>query len=222
MRRNALLPAVLISALLLSCNDSKEVAGTPDVSHYKTVGMKIPTDMGARWIEAYNSRNETSGRILGLTYSINKDQLQSSLNSVTSLVGIAFHYGIDELGATHIVAIPVDETLSLWSNVEGRKYIDANFGVEISQSVASAWADRYKAQYPDQIWFHYFGRNIFDEIFSGPEFTSLNIAPALNDLDLSPELLLIVGNAETLLLGRTSSATDVYDASYPCPRCEVQ
>jgi hypothetical protein len=211
----------LVACSLLSCQDSKEElkATLPDISHLKTVGMKIPTEAAVSWIEAYNERN-TTARLDGLLYSVNSVEMQALLSSVDDLVGVALQYGLDENGVKHVIAIPVDQTLSLWTPISGRIYIDANTSTEISQSTAHAWALDYQTAHPTSIWFHYFGRNIFDEIVSLPDFVSVDIVPALNVLNLTPQLLLIVGSTENIL-GRTNTETSVYDASYPCPKCAV-
>jgi hypothetical protein len=210
-------------ASLLSCQDSKDEwrPATPDLSEYKSVGMRIPAETGARWIQAYNERTPQSTRLDGILYSISSAELQSVLNSVDKLVGVAFQYGIDDYGIRHILVVPVDETLRLWTDIEGRKYVDANTGLPITKGKAETWAKNFQAANPNAIWFHYFGRTIFDEILTTSDFVGLDIVPAINDLDLSPQLLLVVGNS-TSLLGRTSTETPVYDASYPCPKCEVQ
>lgn len=209
-------------ASLLSCQDSKEEwkPSAPDLSEYSSVGMRIPAETGARWIEAYRSRFPVSGRLDGVLYSIGSTELQLALNSVDKLVGVAFQYGLDENNVKHIVVIPVDESLRLWTDI-GRTYVDANSGQPIPRGKAESWAKKFQSANPDAIWFHYFGRTIFDEILTTSDFIGLDIVPAINDLDLSPQLLLIVGNSESLL-GRTSGETPVYDASYPCPKCEVQ
>jgi len=205
----------------LSCQESREeLQSGPDISKYRNVGTRIPSDMGARWIETYE-KSKSSGRSDG-NYSIGSAELQAVRASIANFVGMAFQYGLDENGTKHIIVIPIDETLRLWTSVGNRIYWDANTNTVVSKDVAFGWAKRYQSENPDAIWFHYFGANIFDEIFSFSGFSILNIVPALDDLDLSPELLLVVGDTANILLGRSASETPVYDASYPCPRCEVQ
>jgi len=78
--------------------------------------------------------------------------------------------------------------------------------------------------YPDEVWFHFFGKDIFDEIAAIPYFTTLNIEPAINDQNSTPQLLLIIANEQTNTGGRTNSYDEamVYDASSPCPPCAVE
>jgi hypothetical protein len=214
---------IVLSAILFACQDSKDEASSlPDLSAYKTVGMKIPTELGARWIQAYNQKYDPAGRLDGILYSLSSTQLQQLLSSVDNLIGVAFQYGLDDSGNKHIIVIPVDNTMRLWNFIEGRLYVDANTGAVITKGKAEQWSLNFQKANPDAIWFHYFGRNIFDEIVTLSDFTSLDIIPAINDLDFSPQLLLVVGNSSSLL-GRTGTeTTTVYDASYPCPKCDVQ
>lgn len=226
MKNFVVLIALFFALSFYSCQDPKEdtVNVNPVVARYKNVGHQIPVEVGKQWIEAYNERNNTQNRIGGLLYSIDHVQWQALLTSVTELIGVAFQYGVDESGTKHIIAIPVDEELRLWTSIPGRIYVDANTGTEISQSVAYTWAQRYQAQHPDGVWFHYFGKNVFDEILTIPYFSRVDIVQAINILGLTPELLLIVTDLDVLSLGRVADAenTAVYDASYPCPRCDVQ
>lgn len=211
--------------MLFGCQDLREDArNTPlDLSFYKNVGKEIPFELGMRWRAAYErkyalARTQTTG------FSIPALQLTTLLQSTPNLTGVAFHYGTDLLGGTHVIAIPVDESLSLWSVIPGRVYTDANSGLSISQSTAQAWAQRYKNAHPSSIWFHYFGKTIFDEITSLSFLQALDVAPAYNDTEQTDELLLIVlDNSLTGILGRSKDGETgrVYDASNACPPCQV-
>ena len=56
-----------------------------------------------------------------------------------------------------------------------------------------------------------------------PYFNDVDIEPALNTLNLEPELLLIVWNESLNLSGRTSAENaTVYDASNACPPCAAK
>jgi hypothetical protein len=212
---------------LLSCEESTlrdSKVSSSVVAHYKTIGAPIPFETGMRWIELYQQKNSGSGRAqLFGHYEISDTKTLELMASVNELVGVAFHYGIDPWGEKHIIVIPVDNTLRLWTNIPGRIYVDANTGNTINKNTAETWAQAYKNQHPTGIWFHFFGADIFDEIVSLPFFTSIDIQPALNDL-LMPQMLLIIWN-ESFSLGRTSWEGDagaVYDASNPCPPCNVE
>jgi hypothetical protein len=223
--KKIVVPILLLWTLIVvSCDTKEDVSNThPAVARYKTVGHQIPTEVGMRWIDLYNQKNQTQNRLGLSTYSINDNLLSDLSESVSSLIGIAYHYGIDENGTKHIIAIPVDESLRLWSNIEGRIYVDANTSTQISKTVAEEWANNFKDANPNAIWFHYFGQNVVNDILATSSLARVDIIPALSDLDLSPQLLLIVTTSLDLLnLGRINTETPVYDASYPCPRCEVQ
>lgn len=210
---------------LLACQDTKESdAPFNDISSYKKIGMQISYETGARWIEAYNQKNNIQGRSTLSPYTISAGQLQGAVASVNSLVGIAFHHAIDDNGEHHFIVIPVDESLHVWSNIPGRAYIDANTDTEITREVARSWAQNYEEAHAGEIWFHFFGSNIFDEIFDVSYFSTLNIVPALNTSNLTPQLLLMIINEQLSITGRTADADDplVYDASSPCPPCPVE
>ena len=98
MKNGITLVTAFSFVVLLSCQDPKDEvsAKLPDVSLYKTVGMKIPTETGARWIQAYNSVNNISARTEGVLYSVDKTDLEKSLDSVNNLTGRAFNYALDE------------------------------------------------------------------------------------------------------------------------------
>jgi hypothetical protein len=226
--KNLAVPMLLIwSLFVVSCDTREDVSNThPAVARYKTVGHQIPTEVGMRWIDLYNQKNLTQNRIGLSAYSIDDNLLSDLRESVPNLTGVAFHYGIDATGSLHIIAIPVNESLRLWTEIAGRIYVDANTSTIITKAVAEEWADNFKEANPDAIWFHYFGQNVVTDILASSSLARVDIIPALSDLDFSPQLLLIVTTSFDLLdllnLGRTNGETPIYDASYPCPRCEVQ
>lgn len=215
---------------LLACQDAKESdAPFNDISSYKKIGMQISYETGVRWIETYNQKNNIqedniSGRRVLSPYAISAGQLQAAIASVNSLVGVAFHHAVDDNGEHHFIVIPVDESLHVWTDIPGRAYIDANTNTEITREVARGWAQNYEEAHAGEIWFHFFGSNIFDEIFAVSYFSTLNIVPALKTSDLTPQLLLMIINEQLSITGRTADADDplVYDASSPCPPCPVE
>jgi hypothetical protein len=218
--------ALFIALSFLGCQDSKEDTKTVnhDLAFYRNVGERIAFETGMQWREFYEQKNSEQGRLSLSNFEMSAAQLDALLSSVTSLVGVAFHYGIDESGTTHIIAIPVDESLSLWTNIPGRLYVDTNTGNTITQSVASVWAENYKSENPSGIWFHFFGETTFDEITSIAYFDTMEISPAINIFNLRPQLLLIIWNDVNLLGGRTrrdDGGGTVYDASHPCPPCGI-
>ena len=226
MNRINSVAAILIALSFLSCQDTKEDLRDPlsEQDVYKTIGEEIPFETGMEWIEFYRRQQHEQGRLdLSSSFSVSAPHLESILKSIAGLVGIAFHYGIDDLGKIHIVTIPVDESMSLWSDISGRIIVDANTDTEISQDIASTWAQRYKDAYPDEVWFHFFGKNVFDDMIALPFLTNVEIEPATNALDLTPELLLVVTDDDLTSAGRTANTEGVvYDASNACPPCAVK
>jgi hypothetical protein len=215
--------AVFFAVSLLGCQDTKdENVSNPDVSTIKSIGMQISNETGRLWIEAYNKQNNIAGRLIGSQYSVSAPQLQACASSVSDLAGMTFHHATDDAGVHHFIIVPVDGSLSVWSDVEGKIYLDANTDTAISRDQAVEWTNNYKQNNPGEIWFHLFGKNIFDEIFSISFFETMEIQPALNILNLTPQLLLIVEDENILNIGGRSETTSrTYDASSPCPPCPM-
>lgn len=227
MHRFVVVFAVSVTLFVTGCQETKEELQNPlsEKDIYKTIGEEIPFETGMEWIEYYRKKIFEQGRTeTSASYQISATQMNTILQSADELVGVAFHYGIDEAGETHVLVIPVDEQLSLWSSIAGRVFADANTGDAISQEVASAWALQFKNSHPDEKWFHFFGKDIFDEMRAIPYFTKVEIEPAINTLDLTPQLLLVVPNEEAVSSGRATADSDgvVYDASNACPPCAVE
>jgi hypothetical protein len=213
---------------LLACQDGAEESITDrDLNHYRNIGKEIPTETGIRWVETYRSREQEAGRVNLLElYSVGESKLEQLLNSVDGLTGVAFHHARDAWGQHHWILIPVGESLLLWPASGDKLYIDANTNTFISKSTAQAWTASYEAAHPGEIWFHFFGSNIFDEILAIPYLETVLIEPALDDLTLAPQLLLVILNDGGLLGGLLGGRTNdeecrVYDASSPCPPCGV-
>jgi len=226
MKKSVVVTIAIILGAFVSCHEPKEALNSPqsEKEFYKTIGEEIPFEMGMEWIEYYQRHSATSGRTELLdNYQVSATQMNELLASTADLVGVAFHYGTDAFGVKHIILIPVDGTLTLWSSIPGRIFVDANSGEEIDQTTANTWATNYKNANPSDVWFHFFGKYIFDDMTSLPYFNSVDIEQGINVLGLTPELLLIVWNEDLNLLGRTSAqSSTVYDASNACPPCAVQ
>jgi hypothetical protein len=235
MKNFVVFTTLYITLSLLSCEDSTNELKSPPTDNlvYKNVGQQIPFETGIRWMEIYkqqegkNSRavgspNSLLGLGLSLPNSLTDDNLEDLMECIPDIVGFAFHYATDGLGVTHVLVIPIDESLSVWEEEPGRIIIDARTNAPISQATAQMWAETYKAAHPTGIWFHYFGINIFNEISGIPFFSDMDIQPALNDL-LAPQMLLLVWINPLSILGRKKDASHmIYDASNPCPPCGVQ
>jgi hypothetical protein len=228
MRRLLFFAIGYLGISLLACQDGTDENPffDRDLGHYKNIGKQIPNETAVRWIETYRSREQEAGRLNLLSnYSVSASNLQVLLNSIDDLTGVAFHHAIDAYGQHHYVIIPVDETLNLWGGGD-KQFLDANTNTFISAQTAQAWTENYELENPGEIWFHFFGANIFDDILAISYFETLHIEAALNDLNLSPQLLLIVLNDGGLLGGLLGGRVNedegaVYDASSPCPPCAV-
>lgn len=214
-----------ISMLCVTCQETKEDFTKPvsEADVYRTIGEEIPFETGMDWIAAYQKTCSEGRKKLLTPYSITDSQMTALMRSMEQLVGVAFHYGIDEEGTKHIIAIPVDESLRLWESIPGRILVDTNTGAEISQSVALTWAENYREANPSGIWLHFFGANILDNMLALPYFDSVEIEPAINILNLKPQLLLVVYDTGLPNIGRSQDMPGtVYDASNACPPCAVR
>ncbi|HEU5145404.1 MAG TPA: hypothetical protein VFT90_01755 [Chryseosolibacter sp.] len=225
MKRFNVALALGVAMLFATCNETKEDASNPlsERDVYRTIGEEIPFETGMQWMDFYQ-RGSTTGRLDSLgACKVPAYAMKAMLSSVENLVGVAFHYAIDDFGRGHILLIPVNETMQLWSTTPGRLMIDAATGLEISQDRAQLWAENYKALHPTDIWYHFFGKDIFDQMQALPYFESVDIEPATNPDDLSAQLLLIIWNDGQISTGRTTTVpATVYDASNACPPCATK
>lgn len=222
MKTYVLIVTLFMGLAFLACQDAKVDVQhiEKDLTYYKSVGEEIPFQTGLDWINFYRQSNSGRTDLLN-DLSIADGQLNTMLGSVDNLAGVAFHYGYDADGSKTVIAIPINEALSLWSDIPGRVYLDASTGAEISRADAQAAAQRYRDAHPNRIWFHFFGADVFSEISGLPFFNSIEVEQAVNILDLTPQLLLVVWN-ESLPSGRTTGELGtIYDASNPCPPCGV-
>ncbi len=224
MKGSIVLTSLCLAFCLVSCQESREDLKTPSVKEfYKTIGEEIPFETGMEWIDNYQKKISGGRTEILYNYYVSASEMRAVLGSSSDLVGVAFHWGMDASGNTHIILIPVDGSMSLWSSVSGRIFVDSNTNTEISQSVASTWATAYKNAHPNDVWFHFFGKYIFDDMTALPYFNSVDIEPGTNTLDLTPEMLLVVWDETLNALGRSKSENaTVYDASNACPPCAVQ
>ncbi|MGC1240792.1 MAG: hypothetical protein WA874_04345 [Chryseosolibacter sp.] len=225
MKHTKLTSALFLTLALLGCQDTKDVPSPlSEKDHYKLIGEEIPFETAMAWLDFHKKSNAAQGRTEeAANFSVSAEKMQALLSSTEDLTGVAFHYGIDSLGDKHIFLIPVDGSLSVWSTTQDRVIIDANTGNEIDPSLASAWADNYKNAHPEELWFHFFGKNIFDDMLALPGFKNMDIAPATHDVELTPELLLIIWEDETIASGGRTELlyAIVFDASNACPPCAV-
>jgi hypothetical protein len=225
MNKFIVVTTIFFASAVVSCQETREDLKNPrsEKEFYKTIGEAIPFETGMEWIDNYNKQISSEGRTENLSrYTVSASQLSALLASTADLVGVAFHYGLDTLGIKHIILIPVDGSLTLWSSVPGRAFVDANSGDQVDQNTAQSWAENYKNANPSEVWFHFFGRYVFDDMAALPYFNSVDMEQGINTLALTAELLLIVSNEDLSILGRTAAECTVYDASNACPPCAVR
>jgi len=223
MNRYFLVIIACAALFFAACQETKEDAKTPltEKDLYRSIGEEIPFETGMAWIDFHKQRESSKGRLDSLpTCEVTAEKVKAMLSSVDNLVGVAFHYGIDDFGQSHILVIPVNESMELWSLVPNRIMLDANTGLEINQDLAYSWAERFKTSNPSEIWYHFFGKKVFDEMSALPYFERVDIERATNSEEMSPELLLVIWNEGQTSLGRTAAVYGtVYDASNACPPC---
>lgn len=194
-------------ALLLGCQDAPETSSSSQEGFDRSVGEVIPYATAIRW----KGRVGSNGR--AHTYQISQEHFSQQLQVAS--VGVAFQYGIDEGGTLHVLSIPIDESLKLWS--DGKLILDANTDEPISFTNAKLWAQNFREQNPAAVQFHAFGSEILvNEVAPHPAFS---LVPAVND-ENQPQLLIWIETTATAN-GRIQDEPLVVDKSYPCPPCQI-
>jgi hypothetical protein len=125
MKRFIIVSALCVTFAFLGCQETKEDVKIPisDKDLYKKIGEEIPFETGMEWIALYQGKNNAQGRIESdSSFNVPSAEMNQLLQSVSDLTGVAFHYGIDEQGTNHIIVIPVDASLNVWSTT-GNKFI---------------------------------------------------------------------------------------------------
>ena len=206
--------ATSLFILFLSCQNDLQAPedNVTSTIFHAGVGEPIPVSTATRWIEQYDKQLEGSRN--AQTYVVTKPNLEAIMQSTADLIGFTFHHALDHLGEHHILIIPIDNTLSLWTSSSQRIALDANTNTEIDIDVAHDWTDRYAAANPGGIRYHFFGADIFSQIVQSPEF---RIEEAINDEQVPQLLLIVPGGSESSGTGRINSEDEVYDASVRCP-----
>lgn len=215
----------VLSALIIpsACQETKETnEPVSETTLYSLIGEEIPMGTALEWIAKHDEQLVSSGREYATPYRITAGAMEAMLESVSPVVGVAFHYAIDDAGAQHIVAIPVGENMKLWPASQERILIDANTSSQISAQKARRWAHNYRVANPDAIWYHFFGKRVFDEMRTLSYFQNVDIAQGIHSHELTPEMLLIIWNNRGQATGRALNGPGTaYDASNPCPPCLV-
>ncbi|HEY0742459.1 MAG TPA: hypothetical protein VGD40_13385 [Chryseosolibacter sp.] len=223
MKKLVYFSVAVFAISLLACQDGKDDAkNITDLSFYRNIGKQIPTETGYRWMDVYRTKNNLSARTKPLGFALSKENLAKLSSSVDELIGVAFQHAYDDAGEHHFLIIPVDASLAIWA--ANKTIIDANSDTEISDDVARHWADNYERGNPDQIWFHFFGKHVFDEMAAIPFFEYIQIEPAISDVNYTPQVLLIINDltSDSSTGGRGEMVEAVvYDASSGCPPCPL-
>lgn len=224
MKKLVYFSVALFAISILACQDGKEEAkNIADLSFYRNIGKQIPTQTGYRWMDVYRTKLNLAGREKPSGYALSKDNLAEIFSSVDQLVGVAFQHALDEAGEHHILIVPIDETLQIWSH--NKTVIDSNTDGVVSYEDARQWAKNYQTAYPDVIWYHFFGKHVFDEMSTIPFFEYIQIEPAISDVNFTPQVLLIVNDLNSdVSSGRSEWAEAVvYDMSSACPpQCSLE
>lgn len=218
MKKIVYFSVALFAISVLACQDGKEEAkNLADLSFYRNVGKQIPTETGYRWMDVYRSKLSLAGREKPSGYALSKENLANLSASVEQLVGVVFQHGLDETGVHHFLIIPIDETLQIWTH--NKTIIDANTDAVVSYEVARQWAKNYQAANPEVIFYHFFGKHVFDEMNSISFFEYIQIEPAISDVNYTPQVLLIVTDLSVDISSGRGEMEDavIYDASRTCP-----
>jgi hypothetical protein len=216
---------IVIFLSIVSMNSCQDSVTTPTMKRHdsplhKAVGAKISSEDAVRWISAYQSRLE-QGRVQETSHVVTASTFDSILSS-PDLLGVAFHYAVDDVGNHHVLLLPMDETTHLWSLTNDRVCIDANIDTILDEVTAKRWVLNFTNKFPDHIRYHFFGSDILFEMRRLSAFEQFSITPAIDD-ELQLQLLLIVGKIDLAAGGRTMDNGDVFDRSVNCPpTCGIQ
>lgn len=203
---------------ILACQDGKEEAkNIADLSYYRSLGKQIPTQTGYRWMDLYRTQNHLAAREMPSGYALSKANLATVSASVEGLLGVVFQHGLDDAGVHHFLIIPIDESLQIWHR--DKTIIDANTDSVVSYDDARQWAKNYQTANPSLIWYHFFGKHVFDEMNAISFFEYIQIEPAISDVNFTAQVLLIVNDLSLDVSSGRSEYEEavIYDMSTPCP-----
>lgn len=210
--------SLAIAVSIAACHEGDKVQ---DSKINPGVGHEIPSSLAYKWIQ--NKTGSSNGRDVVYDGKVSAENLELLIKSVYNPIGVAFHYG-DKSGEETITLVPVDMSQRLSYN---SPVIDVSTDEIIDPADAKMWTDKFKSDHPDDIWYHFFGINVINEIISNNNFNYLNVAKAIND-EGKPQMILLVYNNKNAA-GRANddepnegSEPKTYDASNPCPPCCCQ
>lgn len=208
-----ILLAVLVISFAFACHDSKDNASQQLPKRFdKSVGEQIPLNIAYAWVKNFGG-SITTGREQS-PYSFSAAKL-SEILATSSGPGVVFHHATDQHAAHHILMFTLTEGGELFQS----DILDLSTGLIINNATAQQWAKTYADAHTTTPWYHFFGKDIFQEILSNETFEYANVVRAAND-EGQEQVLLFVYNTKEISGGRTDGEdVTVYDVSYPCPPC---
>jgi hypothetical protein len=198
--------------ILINCQEPKE--NLTENKFSKNVGQKIPNEVATRWAERYRQSNRSSK--IQNTGSITVNTLVDLTTSLNDYNGIVFHHALDNDGQYHTLLIPFTEGSPLWSATQ---VVDSDVDSIIDPTIAKEWAENFIQENQNEVWSHFFGRHVFDEILSRAGFEQIEMVHGRDDL-YQVQILLYVTYVVAAQNGRSKGEAvevEVYDKSNPCP-----
>jgi hypothetical protein len=202
---------VLSFSVLVACQD---VEGTtePHVFH-EGIGERIPDDVAQRWLAQHRSSPSRDLEDV-VAQRVSARQLASLASAMPEHVGMALHHAVDDEGARHVLLTAVGEDVDAW---ESPVVIDASIDAIVDVETARAWVARHAEGSPDHVRYHFYGREMFDEIMAGPSFVQLDVTPALDDESRAQLVLMARGGDGDASARPRSGDPTPYDNGLLCP-----
>jgi hypothetical protein len=212
-----------VLVFLIACSDSSVNVKSENQSSKKafdrTVGAVIDREVGLKWITRFTTM-KISAKDEASYFFVTQSNLQKLLGSSNNVEGLTFHHAIDDSGNYHIIVIPVDSGLRIWtSSLSNRIFIDANSNSIIDLEDARKWIERYQQENPLNAfskYFHFWGTDIFLEIIKSKDF---EVKRAVDDDGKSTMVLLTYPGDNNARARSLSSAVTIYDMNRGCPPC---
>jgi hypothetical protein len=199
---------LIFIVIQFACQESNDTSSKQ--SNLRSIGDAIPVDMAERWVEHY-ARKGGNARIEG--QRLTRATLQELLANAGDYDGLVFHYGVNNNNQYDVFVIPYAEDNELWSFEYAA---DASVDNVIGIAAAKDECDRYAALHSTSTLYHFFGRDIFDELLSNSTFSRVDIVPGIAD-DGRAQLLLYTWAANATNGKAKEDLLVVYDQSSNCP-----
>jgi hypothetical protein len=191
-------PLLLALSLLVGCQD---VDGTTKASvFHEGVGAQISLDVATRWAR----RSEDVG-----SRDVSAAQLAVLVDASPDRVGVVFHEAMDDEGARHLLLTTMGEDAEPWASI----VIDVDAAATVNVDTARAWTARHAAVSDDGPRYHFYGRDMLDEIIANPRFDHLGVSRALDD-EGQGQLVLMAWNDDG---DARSGQPTPYDTGLTCP-----